>query len=398
MSYLQNMDSNGSREKGTPYNRNATLTQFKRTMEREGKLITKYTSGQEFKAFFRIKDDGENQKEVITMFYDITAPVRPGTLVMYGYGVFLTLNRETVENETYYKSTMVRCNGIYNDINGNGALNVPFYTENMKSTVSIGNQVISMLNGNIELITEENTISKKISINNIFNEFGRTFKVTNKYIIDGIIHLIAEVEADKVPTYNYSIVIDGVPESSVIVGDIISLNATPYINGSVTTGATFEWSSNNTEIATVDGVGNVTFLSTGNVSIICTWVEQNITHNTGVINVILSDVDPTPTEKWAMNISGNDILKWGYSRTYTITTTLDGVITHLDSIQYDIIPENNKLVFAINTFNEATGQIKLMVNDDSIFNDVIDSTFIIKAYQLEKGLVATIEVTIQDLM
>ena len=91
--------SSNQRESGTPYTRNAAQTQFERTMKREGRIVTTYTGGTEFRAFFRTRDEHENQRETITMYYDVTAPVRPGTLVMVGYGVFLALNRETTEND-----------------------------------------------------------------------------------------------------------------------------------------------------------------------------------------------------------------------------------------------------------------------------------------------------------
>ena len=184
----------------------ATEIQYKRTMEREGKILTTYTGGAEFKAFFRINNDNENQRETIVIYYDVTAPVRPGTLVMYGYGVYLALNRETVENDVYYKSTLVKCNGVYNE-NSGAVMNIPFYSDNMKSSVSVGNSTITMLSGNIEIITEENSLSKKIKIDQKFNEFGRTFNVCNLYSMDGILHIIAEVYSNMTTTYTYSLLI-----------------------------------------------------------------------------------------------------------------------------------------------------------------------------------------------
>ena len=239
--------SNNHRECQTPYTRNATKTQFERTMKREGKIVTTYTSGTEFRAFFRTRDEHENQRETIIMYYDVTAPVRPGTLIMIGYGVFLALNRETVENDIYYKSTLIKCNGVFNENTGK-IHNVPFYSDNLKSSVSIGNNTINMLNGNLELITEENSLSKQIQINQYFNEFGRTFRVTNKYIMDGIVHVIAEVEADQDTDFVNTIQVDGLSNSSIYVGSIIQLEATPYINGNAATDATFDWKSSDNSI------------------------------------------------------------------------------------------------------------------------------------------------------
>lgn len=325
--------SNNQRESGTPYIRNAAQTQFERTMKREGRIVTTYTGGTEFRAFFRTRDEHENQRETIIMYYDVTAPVRPGTLVMVGYGVFLALNRETSENDIYYKSVMVKCNGVFNENTGI-VHNVPFYCSNMKSSVSVGNNVITMLNGNIELITEENSLSKQIDICQSFNEFSRTFEVTNKYTMDGIVHLIAEVRADQKADFVYTIQIDGLLNSSVPVDSMIQLEATPYINNNPTTGATLDWKSSDNSIATVDGTGKISGISEGEVQIIITWVEKNVSETIS-ITVVNADVPVTPESTYKCNITGNTNLKNGYRRTYTVTfTDKDGNVMDWQEFDY----------------------------------------------------------------
>lgn len=325
--------SNDQRESGTPYTRNAAQTQFERTMKREGRIVTTYTGGTEFRAFFRTRDEHENQRETIIMYYDVTAPVRPGTLVMVGYGVFLALNRETTENDIYYKSTLIKCNGVFNENTGI-VHNVPFYCSNMKSSVSVGNNVITMLNGNIELITEENSLSKQIDICQSFNEFGRTFEVTNKYIMDGIVHLIAEVRADQETDFVYTIKIDGFTDLSVPVDSYIQLEVTPYINGNPTTGATFDWKSSDNSIATVDGTGKIRGISEGEAQIIVTWIEKNVSETIS-ITVVNADVPVIPESTYKCDITGNTNLKNGYRRTYTVTfTDKDGNIMDWQEIDY----------------------------------------------------------------
>lgn len=365
----------------------ATEIQYKRTMEREGKTLTTYTGGTEFKAFFRITNDHANQRETICIYYDVTAPVRPGTLIMYGYGIYLALNRETVENDVYYKSTLIKCNGVYNE-NYGAVMNVPFYSENMKSSVSVGNSTISMLNGNVELITEENSLSKKIAINQKFNEFGRTFQVTNLYSMDGILHIIAEVVANMDVVYNYTVEIDGTPGTSVEPGTTVQLSATPYVNGLITTGATFDWTSSDNAIATVDGTGLVTCLSEGAVTITCTWVEQNVsnTANISVGNAVTPDVPTTPTYTYA--ISGNTKLRIGFERTYTLNVTdSDGNTVDDAEFTWNVATD-----FAIN--QEVDGnKITLMTEDE----DAIGYTFPLQA--LVNGVVvAEITITVAELM
>lgn len=333
---------------------------FQSTMEREGVTCTTYTGGTEFKCFFRIKDDGENQKETATIFYDVTAPVRPGTLIMYEYGVFLALNRETVENDVYYKSTLVKCNGIYNE-NSGVISNIPFYSENIKSSVSVGNNIISTLKGNVELLTEDNGKSKNIEINQHFNEFGRTFKVSNLYTVDGIVHVIAEVDADAKPIYNYSLIIDGIPTESMKLNDTVKLSATAYVNDSITTGATIDWTSSDNAIATVDGTGLISCISEGEVIINATWVEHDISQ---MANIIISNSSVVPTYTCA--ITGGTTLRCGRNKSWTAAFT-DGAgadVTDTIAFEWKVISD-----FTVDQ-TVTNNKISLKVTDENIIGEL----------------------------
>lgn len=347
---------------------------FKSTMKREGQILTTYSSGTKFRAFFRIRNDNENQRETIVIYYDVTAPVHSGTLVMIGDGVYLALNKETVENDVYYKSTLIKCNGVYNSNDG-VINNVPFYSDNMKSKVSIGNNIISMLNGNIEILTEENSLSKQIKIDASFNEFDRTFKVTNKYTIDGITHLICEVDLDRTPTFVYSVHIEGVPSTEIKPDTIIKLEAVPYVNGHTTTGATFDWTSSDHSIAVVDGTGQVTCLSEGTVIISVIWIEKDVSDD---IQITIANTEIPVTPKYNYNISGRAELKCGISRTYTLYVTDDfGNDVDYKDFTWNIISD-----FAVDQ-NIDGNRIELCVDDE----DAIDHTFSLQA--IDDGEVKT---------
>lgn len=377
-----NHNSN-QRESGTPYTRNAAQAQFERTMKREGRIVVTYTSGTEFRAFFRTRDEHENQRETIIMYYDVTAPVRPGTLVMVGYGVFLALNRETTENDVYYKSTLIKCNGVFNENTGI-VHNVPFYAGNLKSSVSVGNNVITMLNGNIELITEENSLSKQIDIGHSFNEFGRTFEVTNKYIMDGIVHLIAEVRADQKTDFVYTIQIDGLLNSSVPVNSVIQLEATPYVNDNPTTGATLEWKSSDNSIATVDGTGKISGISEGEAQITIVWVEKNVSETINI--TVVNDYVPEFTYK--CDISGRTDLKNGYKRTYTVTfTDKDGNNVDWQEIDYQW---NVSADFDV---TQTISENKITVSVDN--EDLIGHDFLLQVLVKSK-IIAELEVNIVE--
>lgn len=44
---------------------------FASTMEREGRVVTAYTSGEEFQAFMRRNDDGNNTEDRITLYLSL---------------------------------------------------------------------------------------------------------------------------------------------------------------------------------------------------------------------------------------------------------------------------------------------------------------------------------------
>lgn len=339
---------------------------FEATMQREGKMLTTYSSRAEFRAFFRIKNDYENQRETITIYYDVTAPVHSGTLVLIGDEVFLALNRETVENDVYYKSTLIECNGVYNENKG-VISNIPFYSDNVKASLAIGNNVITTLNGNVELLTEENFLSKQIKIDQYFNEFGRTFKVTNKYSIDGILHIIGEVQADQEPTVVYGIKIAGAPNTYIEPNTPIQLTATPYINGDVTTGATFDWTSSDNTIATVDNTGKVLSLSEGTVKISVTWIEKDVSEF-AYITVAGEGIQPEIAYKYS--ITGNTNLRCTYKRTYTLSVVdNDGNSVNDVSFQWNVVSDFDVMQ------NSYDNKIRLSVDD----RELIDKKFLLQA-------------------
>jgi len=173
-------------------------TIFQATMEREGKTITAYTSGKQFQAFMRHNDDRNNYEDRITLFYSVNAPVMQGNLISYGNRIYILVNRETEENNCYYKSSALACNGMITLNNGH-VIGVPCYGSLMKNGLIEQNNVMSIIDGNMEFITESNSLSRQIEIGNTFNEYDRTWKVDNVYYKDGVLHIITEVSANEKP-------------------------------------------------------------------------------------------------------------------------------------------------------------------------------------------------------
>lgn len=171
---------------------------FADTMEREGKSITAVISGKTFIAFFRRCDDGQSTEDRIMLYYGVDAPVDQGSLIQYGRKTYVLVNKETEENTCYYKSFAIACNGILNT-NNRTVKNVPVYGYDMKNGLASVNNTISIVNGNMEFVTEITDTVKVLAIDDTFNIYGRTFKVDNIYQKDGLFHIIAEVYANVNP-------------------------------------------------------------------------------------------------------------------------------------------------------------------------------------------------------
>lgn len=363
---------------------NPLETVFDSTMEREGKIVTAYTSGSEFKAFMRRNDDGNNFEDRITLYYPTTAPVMQGSIVAYGNKLYVLVNRETEENDCYYKSSGLACNGIIT-LNDGMVVGVPCYAYNMNGSLVDENQIISVIDGNMEFITESNSLSRQIKIGNKFNEFGRTFKVDNIYYKDGILHLVTEVTTDEQPVEHLNIIIDGLSDGETYnVGDSVRLTATLYINNTLTTG-TVTWESTNTSVATIDGTGLVSFIGNGTVAFKAYWVKKNTQNTTNTVGV-------GTTEVYTVSISGRSTIRSGFSRTYTATLK-DGSgneVTGNWEWSYDF--NNPKII----TFTPTDNKVVVLVEDED--EEHLGEIIILIAHETTHDISASTKVTIDSLL
>lgn len=334
-------------------------TVFRDTMIREGKTVTAYTSGAEFRAFMRRNDDGNGFEDRITLFYPTNAPVVQGSLVSYGNKVYILINRETEENDCYYKSSGLACNGIIN-LNDGSIGGIICYAYNMGGSMVDENQIISVIDGEMEFITESNSLSRSLTIGKTFNEFGRTFKINNTYYKDGILHLVTEVTTSQAPTIQKEIIIDGLTDTNYDVGETVQLEATLYYNHSVTVG-TVTWESTNTNVATIDGTGLVTFIGSGTVAFKAYWVEQDVQNTTNTV------ASGTTQEVYTATISGRTSIMMGFERTYTAILTdgsgneVEGTWEWSFEFKYPNIvtlaPDGNKVEVYIEDYDDALEEI-----------------------------------------
>ena len=87
---------------------------FDETLQREGRTISTVTSGESFECFFRRNNDNTNSKDTMIMYYRCGSPVNAGTLLSYAGNTYIALNKETAENDVYFKSAIIKTNGTIN--------------------------------------------------------------------------------------------------------------------------------------------------------------------------------------------------------------------------------------------------------------------------------------------
>lgn len=258
---------------------------FDDTMRQEGKKAITFYGSQEFSCFFRKNNDGISQRDTIIMFYGLDAPVKAGTIIVFRGEKYIALNKETVENDIYYKSTLIKTNGeITSD--DFSVVGLPFYGDDINSTGADNGTNISVINGKSDVITEDCETSRKLKINNNYNAWGRTWQIENIYYIDGIAHIVSQVTADMPIEHAYTLSLDTINVDTVKIGDTFQLNATAYCDGVEDTTAELAWESSDNDVATIDGDGNVIFTGAGNVSFSVTWAVHGLKETTQTIECV----------------------------------------------------------------------------------------------------------------
>lgn len=130
--------------------------------------------------------------------YNRTAPVVQGSLISYGNKVYILVNRETEENHCYYKSSALACNGMIT-LNNREVIGIPCYASAMKDGLAEGNNMLSLINGTMELITESNSLSRQIpdfEVEQIINDNQITLCVDDEKVIGSTFVLQAVADSN----------------------------------------------------------------------------------------------------------------------------------------------------------------------------------------------------------
>ena len=358
--------------------------------------MTAVTQAQDFKVVFRKNNDGLEDRDTSIIYYQIDAPVGVGTLLKYKGNYYIALNKETAENYVYYKSAVQQTDGILN-LNTGTVTGLRIICLKTTSISSASDGTMILLSGDLELILEDNSDSKRLTIGGTFNEYGGTYKIKNIMSKNGICHLYCERTADEQPTINYRLVlgaynkayqIPSSPESGI---GVTKLETTAYMNDQIVFNPTIEWLSSNNDVATIAQDGTVTFIKPGIVKFTARWTEHDVEVTTDEITVTESEPEVNP---WTLSITSR------YSKMYTnkdivftFVTKNDGVKEHLDGLQYEITSDYS-FTFVTEKFDTTANTLTLKTTD----NGAIGKKFTLRVYHTAKKLEATKDVTVESLI
>ena len=267
---------------------------FTDALKREGKVITAYKDNTPYNVIFRRNKDTNQLTDKLTIFYSYECGIHAGQLLNYGNKHFLVLNQETPESDVYYKSNIIETNAIIHSVIGSNEINIPVYAYDIADGLAQSNNVISLVNGNIHIIAEPNSIIDSLQINNEFDAVGRHWKIDNIISKDNVIHLYCEVYATTAHTYTVTVTAN----DSYHRGESAQLTAIAKQDDTVVNNIPFVWTSSNTSLATVDNTGLVKFLADGNVTITATWTSQNVS---GTKAIAITEPD-----SYSLSITAND--------------------------------------------------------------------------------------------
>jgi hypothetical protein len=328
-----------------------TLTkQFSDALKREGKTITGYYNYLNYTCIFRKNKNPNSENEYLTIFYETDTIIEQGQILTYGGKNYLVLNQESVENDIYFRSDLKECNTrLLVGINGIGHY-VPCFSSDLKSPLPNVGQVITTLDGNIELMTEDNEISRNILINNEYIFMGGTYQVINKLIKSGIYYFYMQriTTAEPVYTLNASTDLD-----TYSVDDTVQISISPLVDGISDPEATITCTSSDTSIATVTNKGLITCIDDGSVTITVTWLETNLTKT-----VMLTVKDNAPPV-YIVTITGD----WtDYEQIVGIEYTFSATIK--DNLGNPVTPYN--LVYSTGNYEVAgmASEVVLIDNHD----------------------------------
>lgn len=296
-------------------------SQFQDYLQREGTIVKDYWTDEDYRCFFRRNKDTNQTNDNISIYYSVENNIHPGSLINHYGHTYLILNQESLENRVYRRSDGLNADVMLNtyDEETMQDISVPCFAYDLTGVVPESGDVMSVISGNVELMTGDNEMSRKLKINHEFSAMGNWYKIGSINFKTGIARIGASIIQGSSYPVEYGLKINA--EETYTQDATAILSAEPTMDSNPVTNATLIWSSANPDIVSISEDGNATFIGVGTCAITCRWEEHNVT-DTVYVEVVAKEtiVDLT------CEISGKDTMNTGSSATYTaIFYQADGV-------------------------------------------------------------------------
>ncbi len=296
-------------------------SQFYTYLAREGTTVKDYWTGEEYQCFFRRNKDTNQTNDNISIYYEVGNGLHPGAIITHYDKRFLILNEESVENRIYHRS-----DGINSDImlttydkETMREISIPVFAYDLTGTTPDKSDMMSVIAGNVELMTGDNEISRLLKVNQEFCEMGNWYTIVSVNFKTGICRVEASVIQGPSNPMKYELKIDG--ETTYMFGDTVNLAVTATLDGNPIVNPTLSWASSDPTVISVTEDGTATCVGTGTCALICHWKEHN------VADTIQIEVLAEPEPVYNCEINGADKIYLGKTNTYTAKFyQIDGVI------------------------------------------------------------------------
>ena len=351
---------------------NITERQFDATMNRERIVITDFfDSNITYEVFFRRNNRGTNPQGKLKLYYAKETPIHIGTIFILKGEIYIVNSKDGIESDIFFTSMAVKCDVTF-VVNSNGEYkNIPFTVVSDKFTVNQG--IISVVDGNVIMYTQDNDIARSIKINNEYYAFGGYYKVGNKFFNNGLAYFY--LERQTMPQNDYAITYNGNVSFDMNDSTTYQLSYTVTNNDNVVENPTIHYSSSDETIATVDSNGVMTMLKEGTVDITATYSIASVTTTMTISNSSTPSLDytmeiVTSSNSYSIKVDGSYktfIVKYYNSEGIEITSDVIANKTKADyvwSAWCEGVDLTNNTNFVTWLNGSTVNQMKIKLADD----------------------------------
>ena len=306
-----------------------------------------------------IQDNKDDPNKITKYFLvGLDVGIRPGQLIYWYNDYWLVLQKEKRSFEAYDKALAIRCNYTLKWIDDFGVLNqTPAYlfggmTNRVEDNFRIasGLMVMPQANKNLSIIlpyypikSEQRFIIRSEAWRVLERDLVSVDGILYMYLLEDLVDSFTDNTTDSIADYdslNNSYIDIGLSTLNLEVAETFSFNPILYKNDKRIDGAQFTYSSFGDGFYITINNNSITGLALGNTTLVISSVDQPDLQAICTINIVLSS-----TQTSVLQLVGDETIKWGRTRTYTVLYNTGGVPTEIAATFTLINNETNLVSF-----------------------------------------------------